>query len=458
MKKVIVALTVTVLMATVAISITHYYSVKILSASRAYTNFESQYSKGEQDASRHLMNYIYNHDEIEYLYFKDDISVPKGDSIARDALASGKDFRIARIGFLMAGNHRDDLPVLVWFFQHFKNELFFKSAIKTWQQSDALVEKLNAVGALAYRNIRLRKPYDKEDLILQINTISDDLTITQQNFSAILGVTSRMVDHYVFITDMVISIIILGCSGLLAGIMLRKLHTSKKVIIDQNLALKSMNERINKFAYIVAHDLRAPIASLTGLVSVLEREKDLTKISSYTEVMRESLLLQDKYVQDVLYSIRNENGENAELCNLEEVVNDTISQNGFFVGGEEVKFLSELDVWELKCNITNIKVVFNNLISNAIKYADFNKPEQWIKVKSYRQDQRCIIEIVDNGLGIKAEQKGNIFNKYFKSGINKKSMGLGLYFTKQAIEEMNGTIAVKSLLGIGTSFIVSLPL
>jgi signal transduction histidine kinase len=104
-----------------------------------------------------------------------------------------------------------------------------------------------------------------------------------------------------------------------------------------------------------------------------------------------------------------------------------------------------------------MKVVFNNLISNAVKYADFNKPEQWIKVKSYRKDQACIIEIEDNGLGIKPEQKGSIFNKYFKSGINKKSMGLGLYFTKQAIEEMNGTIAVTSIFGKGTSFIVSLP-
>jgi signal transduction histidine kinase len=79
-------------------------------------------------------------------------------------------------------------------------------------------------------------------------------------------------------------------------------------------------------------------------------------------------------------------------------------------------------------------------------------------VRSYKSDKRCVIEVADNGIGIKPEQRRYIFNKYFKSGINKKSMGLGLYFTKQAIEDMNGTITVKSLLGGGTSFIVSLPL
>ena len=458
MKKVIIALTITVLIATVAISITHYYSVKILSSSRAYTNFESQYSKGEKDASRHLISYIYSHDEIDYLYYKTDISIPKGDSIALQALMAGKDTRFARLGFLMGGNHPDDLPKLIWFFQQFKNEPFFKSAIATWRQADVLVGQLNTIGPVTYKAMHSREPIDQKDLILQINTISDNLTIKQQNFSAMIGSTSRMVDHYVFLIDMATSIIILGCSALLAGIMLSKLHSSQKVIIDQNLALNNMNERINKFAYTLTHDLWAPISSMTGLVSVLEREKDINQIPSYTQMMRESLAVQDKYIHEVLDTIQNQNEKKDEVCNLAEIVHDMISQNGYFAGGEKVKFLSELEVWELKCNIADIKVVFNNLISNAIKYADFSKPEQWIKVKSYRKDQQCIIEIEDNGLGIKPEQKGNIFNKFFKSGINKKSMGLGLYFTKQAIEEMNGTIAVKSLLGIGTSFIVSLPL
>src|SRR5882762_6714302 len=161
MKKVIIALTTIVLIATTAIGITHYYSVKILSASRAYTNFESQYSKGEKDATRHLLNYIYSHEETDYLFFKNDISIPKGDSIAREALLSGKNVRIARIGFLMAGNHPDDLPELIWFFKNFKNEDFFKKAIQTWQQADVMIGQLNSIGALAYKNIHSGKAIDK---------------------------------------------------------------------------------------------------------------------------------------------------------------------------------------------------------------------------------------------------------------------------------------------------------
>src|SRR5471030_3082616 len=106
MKRVIVSLTIMVLIATVAISVTHYYSVKILSSTRAYTNFESQYSKGEKDATRHLINYIYSHEETDYLYFKNDIRIPKGDIIARRALESGEDTMLARLGFLIGGNNK----------------------------------------------------------------------------------------------------------------------------------------------------------------------------------------------------------------------------------------------------------------------------------------------------------------------------------------------------------------
>jgi len=458
MKRVIISLTIAVLIATVAISVTHYYSVKILSSTRAYTNFESQYSKGEKDAARHLINYIYSHDETDYLYFKSDISIPKGDIMAMQGLEAGEDSRLARLGFLMGGNNKADLPQLVWFYKKFKNEPFFKSAITAWQQANTLVATLNSIGTQAYADIHSGKPVDRDALILEINTISDNLTIKQQSFSATLGETSRTVDQDVFELDIMISAIILICSWFLSGIMLRKLHTSQKVIVEQNTALNEMNERIKQFAYSVTHDLRSPISSLTGLVSVLEREKDIAKLPEYIQMMRETLELQDKYIHDVLNMIRNDSGKKQEICNLVELVNDIKSQNSFFAGGQKVQFVSELEVWELKCNIAEIKVVFNNLISNAVKYADFSKPEQWIKVRSYRKDENCVIEIEDNGLGINPSQKENIFKKYFKSGINKKSMGLGLYFTQQAIEEMHGTITVKSLLGKGTSFIVSLPL
>jgi signal transduction histidine kinase len=458
MKRVIITLSAIVLIATIIIGVTNYYSVKILSATRAYSNFESQYSKGEKDASRHLMSYIYSKDDLDYLFFKDDINIPLSAGVARNALETGKDIEIARICFLMAGNHSDDLQQLIWFFQHFKKVPLFQGAVVKWQQADVMVNKLNTIGVNAHKGISKGQPIDKEDLVLQINTISNSLNTIQQNFSTELGITSRMVNQYVFIINISVLIVILGCTAILMGIMLIKLYSSKRVIADQNNALIDMTGRINKMVYNVTHDLRAPLSSLTGLISVLEREKDITKLPEYIDMMKASIEQQDRFIQDVLYAIKNGTEYKSEICNLNEIVNDVISQNNFSAEGKQVKFVNELEVSEVKCNIMSLKVIFNNLISNAIKYADFSKPEQWVKFKSYRTPKHCIIEIEDNGLGIKPEQKNRIFNKFFKSGFNKKSMGLGLYFTKQAIEEMNGTITVKSFPGSGTSFIVSLPL
>ncbi|HVW96004.1 MAG TPA: HAMP domain-containing sensor histidine kinase [Mucilaginibacter sp.] len=458
MKKVIIALSATVLIATAAITLTHYYSVRTLSACRAYTNFESQYSKSEKDAARHLLNYIYSHEETDYLLFKNDLSIAKGDSIARTALTNGSDRRIARIGFLMGGSHPDDLSGMIWFFKRFRNADFVEKAIQYWKNSDQLAARLNIAGISAHQAISAGKPLQKDAAVLEINTISDEFTVNQQNFSALLGSTSREAGHKVFVADLVISILILTCVTSLSGLMLKKMHASKKVIIEQNQTLADLNAHINKFVFSVTHDLRSPLTSLSGLVSVLEREKDIKKVPEYTEMMRESIQLQDDYIKEVLKDIRENRVYETERCNLNEIVRDVMTQNSFFASGGKIKFLSELEVWEIKCNGADLKTVFNNLISNAIKYADFTKPEQWIKIKSYRKGNNCCIEVEDNGVGIQPEQHKQIFRKYFKSGFAAKSMGLGLYFVKQAIEQMNGTISVNSLPGGGTSFIVSLPL
>jgi signal transduction histidine kinase len=461
MKKAILALTIMVLLATTAMVITHYFTIKILSASRSYINGESQYSKGQKDAISHLISFIYSHEEGDYLWFKNDISIPQGDRIAREALVAGKDYREARIGFLMGKNHPDDLADMIWLFEKFHNYGLFKNAVKTWQEADELVEKLNKLGALTYQRTHAspaENNEDEQDLILQITTISDQLTIKQQIFSDTLGLISRQVNHYIFIADLIISFIIIIGSALLAGIMFSKINRSKKLIMFQNEELKLMNERMDKFVYNVTHDLRSPLNSLTGLVTVLEAETNITNVTKYTSLMKHSLQLQDKFIQDVLNTIKNNDTGEIQLCNLPQIIEDVISQNNFFAEGRQVKFFKELEITEIRCSAMQTRIIFNNLVSNAIKYADLSKPEQWIKIQSYCMEQFYVIEVEDNGLGIPADKQHQIFDKHFKAGDNKKSMGLGLHFVKEAIDEMGGSITVQSRPGMGTTFKFTLPL
>jgi two-component system phosphate regulon sensor histidine kinase PhoR len=114
----------------------------------------------------------------------------------------------------------------------------------------------------------------------------------------------------------------------------------------------------------------------------------------------------------------------------------------------------------LKADEVHIGNVIHNLIDNAIKYCD-REPEIAISTKNVGSSYIQIM-VQDNGIGIKKENLKMIFDKFYRVSTgnvhNVKGFGLGLYYVKLIIESHGGKIQVKSQLGQGTTFIISLPL
>lgn len=104
-----------------------------------------------------------------------------------------------------------------------------------------------------------------------------------------------------------------------------------------------------------------------------------------------------------------------------------------------------------------LRIILNNLISNALKYADTEKEQIKLFLRFYASDEDYIIEIEDNGIGIREELLQRIFEMFFVTNTNLGS-GLGLYITKQAVENLNGTISVDSVVGQGTLFTITIPM
>ncbi len=118
-------------LASAAIIVVNIYSVRILSSARAYVNGESQYSKGQKDASAYLINYISFHNQTDYIAFKKAIAIPKGDHVARIALTTPPvNYKAAREGFLAAKNHPEDINEVIWLFETFKDVSMSKTAVR----------------------------------------------------------------------------------------------------------------------------------------------------------------------------------------------------------------------------------------------------------------------------------------------------------------------------------------
>lgn len=449
-------------LASAGVIIVNLFSVRILSGARAYVNGESEYSKGQKDASAYLINYIAQRNKSDYAAFQRSLAIPKGDHAARLALMYfPADYRLAKTGLLAGKNHPEDVGNMIWLFQTFRNVAMFEKAIEIWTQGDEMISDLQQIGASAHAEIIRRggmSDDEKKAMISAINRNSAELTMKEQAFSEILGNISRQINAYVFWANVLITIVIVFCSLTSAAIMIRKLAISKKKIIEQNERLQLINAGLDKFVFNVTHDLRSPLASIMGLIHLMDDETDLAQIKAYTLMMKESLEKQDRFINEMLTFIKSKHtGVSKAECSLNSIVDNVIAQNSYQNGGKAVRFYKELELTQIQSDALKLQVILNNLVSNSIKYSDARKSEQWVKVKSYRAAEEVVIEVEDNGLGIRPKDQDRIFDKFYMSGDNKKSSGIGLYLVKDAVMELNGKIEVRSEPGVCSKFRVIIP-
>lgn len=437
----------------------NFFTIKILSANRAYANGESHYSKGQKDASRHLITYLYTKDPNQWKLYLEELKVPQGDGIARKTLLKIGDNTAARKGFLIGRNHQEDLDDLVWLFVNFQQVSFLAKAIHEWGQGDDLIFKLFIVGQQINAEIKhnLLTPSSQEKFLKQISTISDKLTINERNFSNTLGEGTRKIKNLLIITNIVFILIIVLSVCYYYSIMVKRLLVSKKEIEVKNENLLIVNRELDRFVYSASHDLRSPITSLKGLIEITQLEDDIVQIKDYLRLMHQSLTKQDQFIIDIIdYSKNKRKQVVMEPVSLKELFDEAISQLMHIENASRITFTKELLVDEIHSDSLRLRIIISNLISNAIKYADINKQEMYITVKTYFADGYNKIEVTDNGIGIKEEFKDTIFEMYFGTNKNKGS-GLGLYIVKEAVENIKGNISVISESNIGSKFIVTIP-
>jgi len=449
-----------VIISSATIIIINYYTFRILSGARAYINGESQYSKGQKDASASLINYIYIENEADYTSFEKNISVPIGDRIARKALTSGNNYEDAKRGFLQGGNRPEDIDDLIWLFSNFQHFAIFEKAIKIWADADPLIETLQQLGLQSHQKIANEKisAREKKSLTLSITNISAELTIREKAFSDTLGVTCRTINLYAFSANILITLVIVISAVLYSGIMVRSLANSKRKIIEQNDSLQLINAGLDKFVFNVTHDLRSPLASLAGLIALIDDETSIEQVKSYTLMMKNSIEKQDHFIKEMLIFIKSKHlGVIKEECSLVNIIDNIIAQNHYKSEGKEVEFIKELDLIKMNGDALKLHVILNNLVSNAVKYSDFKKPRQLVTIRTYQLNAHAVIEVEDNGLGIKKTDQERIFDKFYMAAANKRSSGIGLYLVKDAVTQLHGKIEVQSEPGVSSKFIVSLP-
>jgi PAS domain S-box-containing protein len=234
---------------------------------------------------------------------------------------------------------------------------------------------------------------------------------------------------------------------------------TQQILLDRNEELIKINAELDRFVYSASHDLRAPIASLLGLIEVARLEQDRNNIVELLELQQKSLLRLDRFIRDIVDHSRNTRLEvNSDPINFESLVHSVFEQLQFMDNVTKIqKRITISQEGDFFTSATRLDILFNNLISNAIKYADLRKADPFLEVQITANATHAQIRIRDNGEGIPSDSVTKIFDMFFRASRRGTGSGLGLYIVREAIQKIGGTIEVKSEFGEGTEFIVVIP-
>jgi len=217
------------------------------------------------------------------------------------------------------------------------------------------------------------------------------------------------------------------------------------------------------FVATVSHELKTPLTSILGYVQLLQRADDIPEHHrKHLAVMERNTHRLRELVDDILQVEKLDSDkidlkiERIDLSDLIEEVAETFRVSAAEKGLEmDISITPGLYV---EADRTQLILAFSNLVSNAIKYT----PTGTISIKSHSLDGQAITEICDTGIGISQDDMGHLFERFFRSSSDEvkriSGSGLGLYIAREVLKRQGGEISVRSNLGEGSTFKVSLRL
>lgn len=248
--------------------------------------------------------------------------------------------------------------------------------------------------------------------------------------------------------------------GLILSYFKKSYEKSHAELVKKNEELQKTNQELDNLIYSISHDLRAPIVSIQGLVSLRKGIAQDPESQQYIELEERSLDKLDKFIQDLLaYSRINRMEVVKEVVDLQTLTQEILQQVSFYHQAQQKTKQKAVDL-SLSCHLTRtfysdkvkLQIILQNLVSNAVNYADFTKENPFCKIEITQDEQHTIIKIQDNGLGIDSKHGNRIFDMFYRANTNSKGSGLGLYIVKEAVEKMKGTISFESKQKEGTTF------
>lgn len=237
-----------------------------------------------------------------------------------------------------------------------------------------------------------------------------------------------------------------------------EIEENSELLEKRNYELQKLNEELDRFIYSSAHDLKSPLASIEGLINLARREINLAEHDHYFDKMVGSVHKMEGFIRDITDYAKNKRQTlRIEKINMQEFVERILLELNYMPGNDRIQKKLLIEDGDFYTDLTRLEIIFKNIISNAIRYADLSKVNPNITVSVKMTMQRAIISIEDNGIGIDQKHINRIFDMFYRAVEHAKGSGLGLFLVRESVKMLRGTIQVSSQLHEGTTFTLQLP-
>lgn len=234
----------------------------------------------------------------------------------------------------------------------------------------------------------------------------------------------------------------------------------QNLLFEKNAELEKRNYELDKFVYSVSHNVRSPIASALGLVSVIQLEfEENDNLSFYVSNIGKSLHKLDYYVNKILAYVANKNFKiKKERIHFDGLVSQLIEEAKFLEGANEVNFIKNINQ-EVKfySDTERLYTILECLIANSVEYRAGREESSFVSISTRVTRTHATIIIEDNSEGIAEKQLDKVFEMFYRGNERSKGTGLGLYVVKQTVEQLGGTLQLQSNYKKGSIFTLQIP-
>jgi len=236
-----------------------------------------------------------------------------------------------------------------------------------------------------------------------------------------------------------------------------------KQLSDALVKEKELNELKTRFLSLVSHEFKTPLSSILTSANLLEKYKkseQQTKRDKHIITIKSKVKQLDTILNDFLSIERLELGKVnyvVEDFPLSRLINEVIYDGNMLLKtGQHIRYPDNVDELLITFDEKTLALALSNLVQNAIKYSP---EDSTIKILFTNGQDYYDLEVVDEGIGIPANQQKYIFDRYFRAEnvLLSQGTGIGLNISKQHLENLGATLSFKSKENIGSTFTIRIP-